>query len=464
MTVPRCTPSKPAAAVVAVALEHAAERLLAGAEARAAAVVLEARRARGARRGPASSTSIATLPIRRGAVRAHRVQVDEPDAGDALVAELVVVAEQLDAAADAEHDGAAAGRGVQRVALGLDEVLGAERLVAVLAAAEVEEVVGVGVDRVAEAGGRSARSRCRATRSAARAAAGCRGRRRCSSGRGRARRRAGAAQPRRITTVEPTYSSVGRRSARAVAACSPMRLGLRRRARPASSAVEADDVVLPRRARSRRRRCSRAGGGSRAGRPRRDGQRAARCRRRRRRRDVGHRQAVDLGLEALQRVGERQRRAARPGPSARGAARRNARAALGAAEQLQRSASARVISGEAALAERRSRGRRPTTVSHRRGPPRRALAQRREQLGLGVAAPRRRCPRAARSSATRPVPAPTSSTGPPAASARLAPQRQVVGVAAALEVVPDDGGHGHPKQLPRHAARDQLSRSSSIAV
>ena len=105
----------------------------------------------------------------RAVGRADRLEVDEAEAGDLVVAELVAVAEQLKAAADAEHDRAARRRRVQRVALGLDEVQRAQALVAVLAAAEVEEVVGVGVDRVAEAGGRHARSRSRATRSGARA-------------------------------------------------------------------------------------------------------------------------------------------------------------------------------------------------------------------------------------------------------------------------------------------------------
>ena len=48
------------AAVVAVTAQDAAERLLGGAEARPAAVVLEAREHR------PSSSSIATLPISRG--------------------------------------------------------------------------------------------------------------------------------------------------------------------------------------------------------------------------------------------------------------------------------------------------------------------------------------------------------------------------------------------------------------
>ncbi len=70
-----------------------------------------------ARTPGSSSTSIATLPISRGPVRAHRVQVDQPDARQRLLAELVGVAEQLVAAAHGE-DHARAGRDcVQRVAL-----------------------------------------------------------------------------------------------------------------------------------------------------------------------------------------------------------------------------------------------------------------------------------------------------------------------------------------------------------
>ena len=80
-------------------------------------------------------------------VHADGPQVDEPEPGDLLVAELVGVAQQLEAAADAEDEPAAVRRGVQRVALGLDEVLRAQRLVTILTAAEVEEVVGGRVDR-----------------------------------------------------------------------------------------------------------------------------------------------------------------------------------------------------------------------------------------------------------------------------------------------------------------------------
>ena len=82
---------------------------------------------------------------------AHGAQVDQPDAGQLLAAELVGVAEQLVAAADGEHDRAAVGRGVEGVALGGDHVVRDGDLVAVLAAAHVEEVVGVRVERLAEA-------------------------------------------------------------------------------------------------------------------------------------------------------------------------------------------------------------------------------------------------------------------------------------------------------------------------
>ena len=60
------------------------------------------------------------------------------------------MAEKLEAAADPKDEPAAVRSGVQRVALGLDEVLRAQRLVTILTAAEVEQVVGGGVDRVAQ--------------------------------------------------------------------------------------------------------------------------------------------------------------------------------------------------------------------------------------------------------------------------------------------------------------------------
>ena len=95
---------------------------------------------------------MATLPISRGAVLAHGLEVHEADAGEPLAAQLVGVAEQLVAAADGEDDAPALGGGMQRVALDGGEVERAQLLVTVLTTAEVEEVVRVGVDLVAEAG------------------------------------------------------------------------------------------------------------------------------------------------------------------------------------------------------------------------------------------------------------------------------------------------------------------------
>ena len=75
-------------------------------------------------------------------------------------------------------------------------------------------------------------------------------------------------------------------------------------------------------------------------------------------------------------------------------------------------------------------------------------------------------PRRARSSVTRPVPAPTSRIGPLRRGGELAPERDVGVVAAALDVVPDDvlgaGAHANdPVAAPRATSS---SRSASIAV
>src|SRR4051812_30085780 len=67
-----------------------------------------------------------------------------------LAVHLVLVAEELIAAADSQDDGVAFRGGVQRVLLRLDHVAGAERLIAILAAAHVEEVVRVRVDALAD--------------------------------------------------------------------------------------------------------------------------------------------------------------------------------------------------------------------------------------------------------------------------------------------------------------------------
>src|SRR3954469_15409199 len=136
---------------VAVAAQDLAQRALPGTEVRAAAVVLEARQHTGSAVELHLDGDVADEAVR---VHADGPEIDEPEPGDLLVAELVGVAEELEPAADAEDQPAAVGRGVQRVALGRDEVVRAQRLVTILTAAEVEEVVGGRVDRVAEPGGR----------------------------------------------------------------------------------------------------------------------------------------------------------------------------------------------------------------------------------------------------------------------------------------------------------------------
>ena len=67
-----------------------------------------------------------------------------------------------------------------------------------------------------------------------------------------------------------------------------------------------------------------------------------------------------------------------------------------------------------------------------------------------------RWPARARSSATRPVPAPTSSTGPAARARELVPERQVGDVAAALDVVPDHVGVHRQYSCACAAAGEQV--------
>ena len=59
--------------------------------------------------------------------------------------------EQLVAAANPQHNRASGSGRVQRVTLELNEILRAQTLVAILTAAEVEEVMRVGIQRLAEA-------------------------------------------------------------------------------------------------------------------------------------------------------------------------------------------------------------------------------------------------------------------------------------------------------------------------
>ena len=102
----------------------------------------------------------------------------------AAVAVAVKPAEQLVAAADGEHRGAAGDGLLQRLALGRD-VGRDQRLLAVLPAADVVEVVRAGLDGVAESDRRDVELEAARQRARLRARRCCRGRHRCSGSRGR---------------------------------------------------------------------------------------------------------------------------------------------------------------------------------------------------------------------------------------------------------------------------------------
>ena len=142
-------PLVPGPTVVSMTLEDAAERALGRSQARAAAVVLEAGEHP---RRLAQVDLDGDVADQARAVLADGLEVDEADARKPLTSEFVRVAEQLVAAADGEDHLPGRRRVVQRAALDGGEVGGAQGLVAVLAAADVEEVVGVRVQFVAQAG------------------------------------------------------------------------------------------------------------------------------------------------------------------------------------------------------------------------------------------------------------------------------------------------------------------------
>ena len=226
--------------------------------------------------------------------------------------------------------------------------------------------------------------------------------------------------------------------------------------RAASRRVQAHDVALSPCGRRRRRRspgCAR----SPRGRPRRARPPAGwrrRCRRPRGCRASAVRCGPRRSTPARRRSPER---APRPASGAR------VRSQEAPARRRRRRAAAPSASGRSparsAARSAKSRASALTTVDVQ---PAGAAAQLGEQLGVDVQRDHL-VPRRARSSVTRPVPAPTSSTGPADARRQLAPQRQVLAVAAALEVVPDDARQ-LTRTTPRGARRTQLPRSASIAV
>src|SRR5262249_43233314 len=147
---PDCTANpaafKAALAVVAEPGDDATERPRTGVELRAAGVVLEPReRAHGAGLELALEQHVAD----HARVAGDRLAREEADAGQVLAVEAWVRApQQRVAAADREQRGTAVDRRAHTGGL-RDEVIGDQRLLAVLAAADVEQVVLARVDGVA---------------------------------------------------------------------------------------------------------------------------------------------------------------------------------------------------------------------------------------------------------------------------------------------------------------------------
>ena len=346
------------------------------------------------------------------------------------------------------------------------EVERAQRLVAVLAAADVEEVV--------RRRGRSSSPRPRAGQleadpapgaAALAAQSGCRGRRRCSSGRDRARRRAAS---RSATAAAPPRS----RRARASAAMRARRLG--REAGGAALGLERRDVERAR-ARSRRSSAVRAPSGPNVRRMRSIARAAGPART-----AIGWRReapAVDARRRPAAAARWRRRRRPRarrrcaiasrpPGREVARARRRGTPRALGAAAGS--SASARATSAKRARRARsRARRRRRSSTSSPRAAARSASAA--SSAGSRSSAV---TSWPARGEVERDAPGAGADVEQRPAVRRAASSRhsgRSARVAAALDVVPDDAGRRQrrgahrqcPGAAPRRASR---SRSSSSAV
>src|SRR5260370_40887939 len=128
-------------AVVAEAHPHAAQRPSFRPQVRAPAVILEADQGLWVEVGQVGVDYHVADESALAGLGAH---VDEADAGEPLaVGGLGVVAKELGAATHGEHAGAACDRALECGLLGLDEVFVHERLLAILAAAEKEDIDGV---------------------------------------------------------------------------------------------------------------------------------------------------------------------------------------------------------------------------------------------------------------------------------------------------------------------------------
>ena len=128
-------------------LELVVERLGVGVEVRASRVVLEA----GECSARAVEVAVEEDVADHAALARDRVQREEADAGQLLaVGEAIEPAEELVAAADREHRCTALDRSRQLIALRC-EVARDQRLLAVLAAADVQQIVRTGLELAADA-------------------------------------------------------------------------------------------------------------------------------------------------------------------------------------------------------------------------------------------------------------------------------------------------------------------------
>src|SRR5712692_1456582 len=124
--------------VVAEAHAHAAERPGFRPQVRATAVILEADEGLWVEVG---HVGVDDHIADESALAGLGANVDEADAGEALaVGGLVVVAQELVAATHGQHAGAACYRALERGLLGPDELFVYQRLLAILAAAEKEDI------------------------------------------------------------------------------------------------------------------------------------------------------------------------------------------------------------------------------------------------------------------------------------------------------------------------------------
>src|SRR5262249_39816516 len=134
--------------VIAMPPQYPPKRPRPHAEMGAAAVVLEAgQHALGAGLELDLDRDVADQPR---AVSPNGFEIDQADARQRLIAELIGVPEELEATAPREDNAASARGSVQRVALDAGQVKRAQLLIAILPTPDVEEIGRLGIEFIAE--------------------------------------------------------------------------------------------------------------------------------------------------------------------------------------------------------------------------------------------------------------------------------------------------------------------------